>query len=90
MSNDFIMQMQPLFGSEEKTAINDYMNENGFITEYKRTEIFEHMIAEYTGSKHCIVVNNGTISLTLAATAGIKQGDEVLIPNYTMMQHQIQ
>ena len=32
MSNDFIMQMQPLFGSEEKTAINDYMNENGFIT----------------------------------------------------------
>lgn len=80
------MQMQPLFGSEEKTAINDYMNENGFITEYKRTEIFENMIAEYTGSKHCIVVNNGTISLTLAAmAAGIKQGDEVLIPNYTMI-----
>ena len=56
---DFIMQMQPWFGDEEKKAINDYLDENGFMTEFKRTEKFEQMIAAYTGSKHCIVVNNG-------------------------------
>tara|TARA_Y200000002_G_scaffold377651_1_gene383614 strand:- start:13315 stop:14406 length:1092 start_codon:yes stop_codon:yes gene_type:complete len=83
---DFIMQMRPLFGKEEKRAIAEYMDEDGFITEYKRTERFESMIAEFTGAKHCIVVNNGTISLTLSALAsGIEQGDEVIVPNYTMV-----
>lgn len=86
MQNETIMQMMPWFGEEEKKAICSYMDENGFITEFKRTEIFEKMIAEYTGSKHCIVVNNGTISLTLAAIAvGIGQDDEVIVPNYTMI-----
>ena len=83
---EFIMQMRPWFGEEEKKAICDYMEEDGFITEFKRTEKFEQMIAEYTKAKHCIVVNNGTISLTLAAMAcGIKAGDDVLVPNYTMI-----
>lgn len=86
MADNFIMQMRPLFGEEEKKAVCDYMDEDGFITEFKRTEQFEKMIAEYTGAKHCIVVNNGTISLTLAAMAvGVKASDEVIVPNYTMI-----
>jgi perosamine synthetase len=84
--NDFIMQMRPYFGEEEKKAVCDYMDEDGFITEFKRTQIFENMISEYTGAKHCIVVNNGTVSLTLSALAvGINSGDEVIVPNYTMI-----
>jgi perosamine synthetase len=80
------MQMRPLFGEEEKRAICQYMDEDGFITEFKRTEKFEQMIAKYTGAKHCVVVNNGTISLTLAAMAvGVQSGDEVIVPNYTMI-----
>lgn len=83
---EFIMQMRPLFGEEEKRAICEYMDEDGFITEFKRTEQFEQMIAGYTGAKHCIVVNNGTVSLTLAALAvGVQAGDEVIVPNYTMI-----
>ena len=86
MVDHFIMQMRPLFGEEEKKAICDYMDEDGFITEFKRTAPFEQMIADYTGAKHCIVVNNGTISLTLAAMAvGVVAGDEVIVPNYTMI-----
>jgi len=82
----FIMQMRPLFGEEEKKAIVDYMNEDGFLTEFKKTEQFENMIADYTGAKHCVVVNNGTISLTLSAlAAGVVHGDEVIVPNYTMI-----
>ena len=84
--SDFILQMQPWFGEEEKRAINEYLDEGGFMTEFRRTEKFERMIAEFTGSKHCVVVNNGTISLTLAAWAlGIGHGDEVIVPNYTMI-----
>ena len=86
MEPNFIPQMEPWFCEEEKKAICGYMDEGGWITEFKRTQKFEEMIAEYTGAKHCIVVNNGTISLTLAALAcGIKAGDEVIIPNFTMI-----
>ena len=86
MSNSFIPQMEPWFGLEEKEALNQYMEEGGWLTEFKRTAEFEQRIVEYTGAKHCIVVNNGTISLTLMAmAAGIKAGDEVIVPNYTMI-----
>lgn len=78
--------MEPWIGPEEKKALNDYMEEGGWLTEFKRTAKFEEMIAEYTGAKHCIIVNNGTISLTLMAmAAGIKAGDEVIVPNFTMI-----
>ena len=83
---NYINQMEPWFGDEERNSINDYFNEGGWITEFKRTKIFEDMIAEYTGAKYCIVVNNGTISLTLAAmVCGIEAGDEIIVPNYTMI-----
>ena len=83
---EFIMQMRPWFGDEEKQALCEYMDEDGFLTEFKKTAKFEQMIADFTGAKHCIVVNNGTISLTLAALAvGINAGDEVIVPNYTMI-----
>ena len=86
MNKEFIMQMRPWFGEEERDAINKYMQEDGFITEFKNTEILEKEIAKFTGSKECILVNNGTISLTLAALAlSINAGDEVIIPNYTMI-----
>jgi perosamine synthetase len=86
MSDDFIMQMRPLFGDEEKAAMAAYMDEDGFLTEFRKTQAFEEAIAAYTGAKHCIVTNNGTISLTLAAlAAGVQAGDEVLVPNYTMI-----
>lgn len=82
----FIPQMEPWFGIEEKQALSAYMDEGGWLTEFKRTEEFETRIANYTGAKHCVVVNNGTISLTLMAiAAGIKYGDEVIVPNYTMI-----
>jgi len=78
--------MEPWQGEEEKNALNEYMSQGGWVTEFKQTETFENAIAAYTGAKYCIVVNNGTISLTLAAMAtGIKPGDEVIVPNYTMI-----
>ena len=82
----FIPQMRPLFGAEEKNEITTYLEGDGYLTEYKKTEDFESEVAAFVGAKHCIVVNNGTVSLTLAAIAlGIEAGDEVIVPNYTMI-----
>jgi perosamine synthetase len=81
-----IPQMEPLFGEEEVLAVSSYMRSGGFFTEFKQTEIFEDLIKSFTGSKYCIVTNNGTISLTLGAmAAGIGPEDEVIVPNYTMI-----
>jgi len=82
----FIPQMEPWFGTEENAEINRYLDEGGWFTEFKRTNQFEAEIAQYTGAKHCIVVNNGTVSLTVAALSlDLKPGDEVIVPNYTMI-----
>lgn len=81
-----IPQYEPLIGTRERKAMTDYMANPGFLTEYKKTEEFENKIAEYLKIKHCIVVNNGTISLSLALLAlGIKPGDRVIVPNLTMI-----
>lgn len=81
-----INQMEPWFGEEERLALNEYMQAGGWLTEFRKTKEFEKMICEYTGAKHCFVVNNGTISLTLAAMAvEVEAGDEVIVPNYTMI-----
>ena len=83
---DFINQMQPTYGNEEKEAVVEYLNSGGWIMEFKKTREFEKMICEYTNSKYCSVVPNGTISLFIALYAlGIKDGDEVIVPDYTMI-----
>lgn len=86
MKNKFIPQMQPWFGKEEKRALSSYMDEGAWITENKKTSLFEERIAKFTKAKHCIVTNNGTVALTVSAIAcGIGPGDEVIVPNYTMI-----
>ena len=64
---EFINQMEPWFGLEEQEALNKYMGEGGWVTEFKKTFEFQDLIKKYTVAKHCFVVNNGTISLTLMA-----------------------
>lgn len=83
---NFIPQMEPWFGEEERIALDNYMKSGGWLTEFNQTQKFEQMISDYTGAKYCFAVNNGTVSLTLAALAcGIKNGDEVIVPNFTMI-----
>lgn len=83
---EFINQMEPWFDNKEQEALNKYMGQGGWVTEFKKTFEFQDLIKKFTGAKHCFVVNNGTISLSLMAMAsGIKAGDEVLVPNYTMV-----
>ena len=80
-----IPQMQPWFCEEEASAVAAYLRGGGWVTEHAKTREFEEAIANYTGAKHCIVVNNGTVSLTLAALAlGVGPGDGVIVPAYSM------
>lgn len=52
----------------------------------KYVEIFEKEFAQYCGTKYCVAVNNGTSALHLAAmAAGVKAGDEVIVPANTFI-----
>lgn len=86
MLEEFIMQMRPYFGEEERAALSNYNFEDGFITEYVETERFEQELADILRVKSTTAVNNGTIALSLAALAvGVSAGDEVIVPNFTMI-----
>jgi len=79
-------QVEPWIGDEEKKAMVEYLDSGGWLTEFKKTREFEKQIADFTGSKHAAVVNNGTVTLLIALLAlGIKKGDEVIVPDYTMI-----
>lgn len=81
-----IPQMVPWFGTEEPSDMAAYMAEGSFLTEFKKTAAFEKALAEYIGVKHCIVVTSGTTALQMVIlAAGIGAGDEVIVPNYTMI-----
>lgn len=82
----FIHQMEPWIDENEISHMIEYLKSGAWLTEFKKTEEFEKRIAEYTGSRFCSVVANGTVSLSVALwAAGIGPGDEVLVPNFTMI-----
>lgn len=83
---DFLNQMEPWFDEREADAVNAYLRSGGWVTEFSKTRDFEAAMAAFTGAKQCSIVSNGTVSLTLALLAcGVGPGDEVLVPDYTMV-----
>jgi len=79
-----IEQMQPWIGEEERWAMDAYLSSDGRLTEHTKTAEFENAIADYVGSKYCIVTTSGTTALYLALVAcGIGCGDKVLVPAFT-------
>jgi perosamine synthetase len=85
-NKNLILQSRPNFDIKEADAVYEYMKGDNFYTEFKYTTQLENIIANYIGSKYCIMVNNGTVSLVLALLAlDIGKDDEVIVPNYTMI-----
>ena len=81
----YINQYEPVYGKEEIASATQYLKSGGWLTEFKKTKEFEQMLAEFTGAKHAIVVNNGTVSLFLALKAlEVGLNDEVIVPDFTM------
>jgi perosamine synthetase len=81
-----IDQMHPCFDEKEAHALFDYIMQGGWVTEFKKTREFENAICAFTGAKYCSILPNGTITLSVALQVlGIGQGDDVIVPDYTMV-----
>src|SRR5512136_373795 len=77
----------PVFGETEERKLVEVLR-SGKWGKLDGPEVarFERRFAEYSGAKHGIAVNNGTISLQIALlAAGIQAGDEVIVPPYTFL-----
>lgn len=77
---------EPIITAAAKRYVADVM-ESGWISSAGKTvDTFERRFAEYLGVKHAVATSSGTTALHLTlATLGIGTGDEVIVPNFTMM-----
>jgi perosamine synthetase len=74
---------RPDIGQSEIAEVVKVM-ESGWLSQGRVTEEFEEKLAEYTGAKEAVVVNNGTSAILCALLAhGAKSGDRVVLPDYT-------
>jgi len=82
-----IIQTRPNFDINEANACFEYMKTGeNFVTEFKQTMQLEKMITEFTNSKYCVMTTSGTSALMLAFySLKIGKGDDVIVPNYTMI-----
>lgn len=72
---------EPQFEGNEWLYVKECIDSGWVSSVGKFVDEFENRLAQYTGSKHAIVVVNGTAALQMALTvAGVKPGDEVLVP----------
>jgi len=82
-SKTYIPFHKPTIGQEEIKALRKVL-ESGWLTTGPQTVAFEKEFIQYTQSKYSVALNSCTAALGLSlAAAGIKQGDEVVLPSFT-------
>jgi perosamine synthetase len=79
----FIPAARPLIGEEERSAV-DRVLQSGMMAQGPEVAAFESEFSAIVADRQCIAVNSGTSGLHLSLiAAGIKQGDEVIVPSFT-------
>ncbi len=76
---------EPLLLGKELEYVTDCLKTNWISSVGKYVTEFEQRFAEYCGCRYGISTTSGTTALHLALTSlGIGQGDEVIVPSFTM------
>ena len=74
---------KPFIGEEERKAV-DRVLRSGVLAQGPEVAAFEEEFSSYVGGYTCVAVNSGTSALHMAlVAAGIKTGDEVIVPSFT-------
>src|SRR6185503_8336005 len=76
----------PVFDDSDRNALNAVMESRGCGGYHETVAELERQFAAYRGCAHGIALANGTVSLEIAlSAAGIKPGDEVIVPPITFV-----
>lgn len=82
----FIPVCEPFLAGNELKYVTDAVSTGWISSAGKYVTEFENQFAAYSGCKYGVAVCNGTLALHLALVAlGIKEGDEVIVPSFTMI-----
>lgn len=77
---------EPLLTEEDFAPLEDAFRTGWISSAGRYVNEFEQGWAAYCGQAHGIAVSNGTVALQVAVEAlGIGQGDEVIMPSYTII-----
>lgn len=75
----------PFIGEKEREYVLDCIDTNWISSQGKYVEKFEEGFSSYCGCEYGVSTTNGTTALHLAlASLGIKNGDEVIVPTFTI------
>jgi len=84
--NQLIPLHEPLFNGNEWAYVKECLDTGWVSSVGKFVDKFEEELAVYTGVKRAVAVVNGTAALHVCLLlAGVKPGDEVLIPALTFV-----
>lgn len=77
---------KPCVGDLELSYVSDAVKTGWVSSAGPYLKKFEQEFAAYHDVKHCIALSNGTAALEVALhSVGVKSGDEVIIPSFTIM-----
>jgi aminotransferase in exopolysaccharide biosynthesis len=77
---------EPRFAGNEWTYVKECLDSTFVSSVGRFVDRFESDLAEYTGARHAVAVANGTAALHMALLlAGVRQGDEVMVPALTFV-----
>lgn len=80
-----VPQFIPFINSDDYDSLKESFD-NSWITEGPKAKEFTDKLLELTGAKYGVFAPNGTLAIYLALKAiGIKEGDEVIVPNFTFL-----
>lgn len=84
--NKFIPVSEPSITEKEIHYVMDAVKSGWVSSLGKYIDEFEQKFAEFVGTRYAVAVSNGTVALHLALVSlGIKEGDEVIVPDLTFV-----
>ena len=87
---DFLPVSKPNVSKDDIKAINKTLKNGWISSDGPEVKIFEKEFSKRVNRKFSIAVSNGTAALEIAIKAlDIKKGDEVIIPNFTIISNAI-
>ena len=85
-SKEYIPLHEPEFSGREWEYVKDCLDSGWVSSVGAYVDRFEQMLCDYTGSPYAVAAVNGTAALHICLLlAGVKAGDEVLVPAVTFI-----
>lgn len=83
---DFIPVHEPVLDGREEELLLECIKTGWISSEGPAVKRFEKGMADLTGRRFALAVNNGSTALDIAvASLGLNEGDEVILPSFTIV-----